>query len=122
MSLKVIASVFLVITSSAFAVKPSPQSEESSDEPQMRSSSPNGRYAMLVTRDPDGEMEKERIELIELPAKRVLLVLSDPEYMPDLPTRDATLHWSKDSQRVTFSRGAARRHDNDLRACWRWLR
>ncbi|HWM23239.1 MAG TPA: hypothetical protein VNP98_00315 [Chthoniobacterales bacterium] len=74
----------------------------------MRSPSPNGRYTMLVARDPDDEMEKERIELIELPAKRVLVVLSDPEYMPLYPTRDATLHWFQDSQRVAFSRGGRR--------------
>ncbi len=111
MFLKTFASVFLALTLSAssnFAAEPSPPNEETSEDSETRSPSPDGHYALRVTRDDDGDMEKARLELIELPAKRVLVVLSDPKYMPDFPTYDATLDWSTDSQRVAFQRGGRR--------------
>lgn len=105
---KAFASIFLALTLSAFAAEPSPPNEESPEDSEMRSPSPDGRYTMRATIDADYEMEKELIELIELPTKRVLVVLSDPKYMPDFPTRDATLHWSTDSQVVAFYRSGRR--------------
>lgn len=108
MLLKTFASIFLALTLSVFAAEPSPPNEESFEDSKTGAPSPDGRYAMRATRDADDEMEKELIELIELPTKRVLVVLSDPKYMPAFPTRDATLHWSTDSQRVAFYRSGRR--------------
>lgn len=107
-TIKALVWIGMAFAVSAYGAEPTQENAESSDDSQVRSPSPDGRYALLATRDPNDEVEKERIELIELPTKRVLLVLSKPEYMPEFATRDATLHWSKDSQRVAFSRGGRR--------------
>jgi hypothetical protein len=96
---------------SAVAAEP-PQATEDSEASAPRFPSPDGRYAMLVTEDPGGESQKDRVELIELPTKRVLALLSDPEDETE-NSRSAKLQWSADSRRVAaytgFKRGGATR-------------
>ncbi len=72
---KVSASVFLALTLSASAAEPSDEYEEEWLRP--RFLSPDHRYALLVTEDPGGDSEKDRVELIELATKRVLVPLRD---------------------------------------------
>jgi len=95
------------INFSVFAAEPSPQEDESGDPSRPRFISPDGRYGLLVTRDPEGESHKDRVELIELATKRPLVLLSDPEAFGDRG-EDARLDWFTDSKRVAAYTGGRR--------------
>ncbi len=102
--MKVFVSIFLATILSAVAAEPSQQTGEDSEALVPRFPSPDGRYAMLVTEDPDGDSEKDRVELIERSTKRVLALLSDPEDETE-NSRSAKLQWSGDSRRVAAYTG-----------------
>ena len=99
---KTFPSVFLALTLSAFAAEPSDENEEEWLRP--RFLSPDHRYALLVTEDPGGDSEKDRVELIELTTKRVLVPLRDAGDEYNVPMK-AKLDWSADSQRVAAYAG-----------------
>jgi len=92
-----------VSTLSAVAAE-TPQSEEDSEEVGPQFPSPDGRYAMLVTEDPGGDSQKDRVELIELSTRRAVALLSDPEDATQ-NWRYAKLDWSADSRRVAAFTG-----------------
>ena len=102
MPLKTFTSVFLALTLIAFAAEPSDENEEEWLRP--RFLSPDGRYALLVTEDPGGDSEKERVELIELATKRVLVPLREAGDDYNIGKK-AKLDWSADSQRVAAYAG-----------------
>jgi hypothetical protein len=104
MVMKIFVPLFLAITLSAFAAEPSQDNEENSEWLRPRFLSPDHRYALLVTEDPSGDSEKDRVELIELATKRVLVSLREAgdEYNV---TIKAKLAWSADSQRVAAYAG-----------------
>ncbi len=102
MVLKTFGFVLFAITLSAFAAEPSKDSEEDADGP--RFPSPDGRYALLVTDDPGDNSEKDRVELIELATKRVLVPLREAGDEYNVSTK-AKLDWSADSQRVAAYAG-----------------
>ena len=97
------AGVFIAVASTAIATEPPSQDEAKTDPDAPRFISPDGRYGMLVTKDPDPYAGSDRVELIEVATKRSLVVLNDPE----APERsgDARLDWSKDSTRVAAYTG-----------------
>lgn len=109
--LTVFTSVFVAMALSGFAAEPSSQDDENADLSAPRFISPDGSYGLLVTKDPEGDSYKDRVELIELATKRSLIVLSDPE-RPEL-SRKARLDWSTDSKRVAAYTGT--RVDGDTR-------
>lgn len=96
--LAVVTSLFVATILSGFAAERSPAEDQDADPTAPRFISPDGRYGLLVTSDPEGDSPTDRVELIELATKRPLLVLSDPE-SPEL-SQEARLDWSKDSKRV----------------------
>lgn len=103
MRTKVFTSVFVVMIGlCSFAAEPSPP-EDSNDLSRPRFVSPDGRYGLLVTKDPESETGEDRVELIELATKRSLALLSDPE-APERSEK-ARLDWSEDSQRVAAFTG-----------------
>jgi len=104
MFLRTLGAVLFAITLSAFAADPSQESEENSDWLQPRFRSPDGRYALLVTEDPGGDWEKDRVELIELATKRALVSLRDVGDIYNVSIK-AKLDWSADSQRVAAYAG-----------------
>ncbi|MEO7723531.1 MAG: hypothetical protein ABIU29_02395, partial [Chthoniobacterales bacterium] len=78
MYLKAFISVCFATALSAFAAEPLSQGDEGADLDGPRFTSPYSRYAMLVTEDPGGNSEKDRVQLIELSTKRVLTELREP--------------------------------------------
>jgi hypothetical protein len=102
MPLKTFTSVFLALTLIGFAAEPSDENEEEWLRP--RFLSPDHRYALLVTEDPGGDSEKDRVELIELATKRVLLGLRDAGDEYNIP-KNAKLDWSANSQLVAAYAG-----------------
>ena len=99
--------VFVAFTLSAFAAEPSPQDQKNDGDAGTRFPSPDGRYGLLVTKDPQGESYKDRVELVELATKRPLVLLSDPEAFGDR-SEDARLDWFADSQSVAAYTGGRR--------------
>ena len=95
--LAVVTSLFVATTLSGFAAERSPAEDEDADPTAPRFISPDGKYGLLVTSDPEGDSPTDRVELVEVATKRSLVVLSDPE-SPEL-SQDARLDWSKDSKR-----------------------
>ena len=95
--------VFALVSLSALAAEVAPATDEDSDGSGPRFISPDGRYGLLVTKDPAGDSMSERVELIELATKRSLVVLNDPE-APERSDK-ARLDWSKDSKRVASFTG-----------------
>ena len=97
-SLTSFACVFVLISLGAQAAEPSPAKEGNDDVSGVRFTSPDGKYGLLVTKDPQGDPHSDRVELIEVETKRPLAVLSDP----DSPERseEARLDWSEDSKKV----------------------
>lgn len=78
MHLKAFISVCFAIALSALAAEPFSQGDEVADSDGPRFTSPDGRYAMLVTEDPGGNSGKDRVQLMELSTKRVLTELREP--------------------------------------------
>ncbi len=107
MRAKALASVFVAMALSGLAAEPSSQDDENADPSAPRFPSPDGRYGMLVTKDSSEGSQNDRVELIDLAAKRSLVVLSDPEALTDRAS-DARLDWSGDSQRVAAYTGGRR--------------
>ncbi len=102
MVIKIFSPLFLAIALSAFAAEPTQENDESADGP--RFPSPDGHYALLVTEDAAGNSDADRVELIELATKRVLLVLRDAGDEYNVSTK-AKLDWSADSQLVAAYAG-----------------
>jgi hypothetical protein len=111
MRLKAFTSIFVAFTLSSFATEPAPPVEEAADKIDTEFRSPDGRFGLLITHDPEGKRENDKVALIELSTKRVLALLSDPEAMED-PSR-ARLDWSPDSKRVAAFTGG--RHEGGTR-------
>ena len=90
--------VFALVCLRALAAEAAPAPDQDSDGSGPRFISPDGRYGLLVTKDPAGGSAGDRVELIDVATKRSLVVLNDPE----APERSdqARLDWSKDSKRV----------------------
>ncbi len=95
--------VFALVSLRALGTEAAPATDESTDGSGPRFISPDGRYGLLVTKDPAGNSMSERVELIELATKRSLVVLNDPE-APERSDK-ARLDWSKDSKRVASFTG-----------------
>ena len=102
--MRLLLTFFLALTLSTIAAGGSEANEENPEDSETRFPSPDGRYAMLVTEDPGGDSQKDRVELIELSTKRVLALLSDPEDATE-NWRYAKLDWSADSRRVAAYTG-----------------
>jgi hypothetical protein len=81
----------------------SQDNDENADPAAPRFISPDGRYGLLVTEQTKGDLQEDRVELIEVATKRSLVVLSDPE-RPERPDK-ARLDWAADSQRVAAYTG-----------------
>jgi hypothetical protein len=100
----IFTSVFLTMALSIFAAEPSSEDDDENADPSApRFISPDGRYGLLVTEETKGGLHEDRVELIEVPTRRSMVVLSDPE-RPERPDK-ARLDWSKDSQRVAAYTG-----------------
>jgi hypothetical protein len=94
--------VFGLISLTALAEETASAPDEDSDGSGPRFVSPDGKYGLLVT-DRAGDSMSDRVELIELATKRLLVVLNDPE-APERSDK-ARLDWSKDSKRVAAFTG-----------------
>lgn len=95
--------VFALVSLQALAAQSAPAANEDSDGSKPRFISPDGKYGLLVTKDPAGGSMSDRVELIELATKRSLVVLNDPE-APERSDK-ARLDWSEDSKRVAAFTG-----------------
>ncbi len=88
--------VFLALAVSGVAAEPSSKDDDKNADPSApRFISPDGKYGLLITKDPEGG---DRVDLVEVATRRSLVKLSDPE-RPERPN-EARLDWSKDSQLV----------------------
>jgi hypothetical protein len=92
---KVLTSVFLTMAVSGLAAERSSEDDENADPRGLRFISPDGKFGLLVTDDPEGS---DRVGLVEVATQRSLVVLSDPE-RPEISSK-ARLDWSKDSKKV----------------------
>ncbi len=95
--------VFALVSSRALTAEAASATDEDSAGAGPRFISPDGRYGLLVTKDPAGDSMSERVELVELATKRSLVVLNDPE-APERSDK-ARLDWSEDSKRVAAFTG-----------------
>lgn len=104
MRLKTFSCISFALTLAVLAAQPSQENDEDEEWLRPRFLSPDHRYALLVREDPGGDSKKDRVELIELATKRVLVPLRDAGDEYNVPMK-AKLAWSADSQRVAAYAG-----------------